>query len=197
MPITPEEARTLVDQQKIAHKLLAGFYQNILASFDRLTKHLGYTFIRWWPTLTSRPCHTGTNPSSKWIWDFLPLYASTFVYNMQGEPTRAQPGNCVLVFRLYCDDGFKQEYRQGYIDPVDMKSKEGSVDLMVYRCIKSSSKSCYDLYNACNWPTTVDVWEEVGHESMRAYLKRYFLEDFITKEDDIKNELVQLITSRR
>jgi hypothetical protein len=197
MQITLDEASALIAQQKVAHKLLAGFYQNILASFDKLVDKCGYTFSGWWPTLTHRPCMARTNPSSKWIWDFLPLYASTFEYKMLKEPAKAQPGNCVLVFRLYCDEGFRQEYRRGYADPVDLESKEGSIELMVYRCIKSDTKSCSELYDVSEWlkPFT-DGWQQnLCPPSMMAYYKRYTLENFITEQDNIQAHLVELTSS--
>lgn len=193
MQITIEEARKLVAQQQIAHKLLAGFYQNLLTSFDRLAAKCDYSFSGWWPALTNRPCQTRTNPSSKWIWDFLPLYSTTFEYKMLAEPTKAQPGNCVLVFRLYCDEGFRTEYRTGYIDPIDLESKDGCIELMVYRCIKSDLKGCSELYSASEWPKPFsDGWQNGGPPSMKVYYKRYLLENFITEQESIQAHLIEL-----
>lgn len=195
MQITVDEARKLIAQQQVAHKLLAGFYQNILASFDRLVAECDYTFSGWWPALTSRPCQARTNPSSKWIWDFLPLYAASFEYKMLEEPAKAQPGNCVIVFRLFCDEGFRNEYRTGYVDPVDLESKGGCVELMIYRCITSSSKRCLDIYNKAEWPKPfTDGWQDVGSSVMRAYYKYYPLEYFITEQDSIKMHLRELLS---
>ncbi|CAK7014850.1 MAG: hypothetical protein DELT_02215 [Desulfovibrio sp.] len=193
MPITVEDARKLIAQQQVAHKLLAGFYQNLLTSFDRLVAKCGYTFSGWWPALTNRPCQARTNPSSKWIWDFLPLYAATFEYKMQEEPAKSQPGNCVLIFRLFCDEGFRSEYRTGYVDPVDLESKDGCIELMVYRCIKADTKRCSELYDASEWPKPFeDGWQNICPPSMRAYYKRYPLEAFITEHDSIQTHLIDL-----
>lgn len=197
MQITIEEARTLIAQQQIAHKLIAGFYQNVLASFDRLTDKCGYKFSGWWPTLTDRPCQARTNPSSKWIWDFLPLYASTFEYRMKEEPETSQPGNCVLIFRLYCDEAFRSENRTGHIDPVDLVSKEGCVELMVYRSLKSDPKKCFDIYGESEWPKPFnDGWQkDICPPSMSVYYKRYPLEQFISNQEDIQNQLIQLTSA--
>jgi hypothetical protein len=197
MQITIEEAGTLIAQQQVAHKLLAGFYQNILPSFDKLAGECGYVFSYWRPSLTNRPCQARTNPSSKWIWDFLPLYASTFEYKMLEEPAKAQPGNCVLIFRLFCDEGFREEYRTGYVDPVDLESKEGSIELMVYRCIKSDTRSCSKLYEASEWLTPfIDGWQQnLCPPSMMAYYKRYPLENFITEQENIQAHLVELTSN--
>lgn len=193
MQITAEEARTLIAQQQVAHKLLAGFYRNLLTGFDRLVSKCGYTFSSWRPTLTDRPCQARTNPTSKWVWDFLPLYASTFEYKMREEPAKAQPGNCVLILRLFCDEGFRSEYRTDYVDPVDLESKDGCVELMVYRCIKSDSKSCSELYDASQWPQPFsEGWQNVCPPSMRAYYKRYSLENFIMEQNEIQAHLKEL-----
>ena len=193
MPISIEEARTLVAQQQVAHKLIAGFYQNILADLGRLAANCGYTFSGWWPTLTDRPCQARTNPTSKWIWDFLPLYASTFEYKMLEEPTKAEPGNSVLIFRLYCDEAFRSEYRTSFIDPVDMESKQGGIELIVYRCLKSDAKSCFELYNGTEWPKPfTDGWQDVGSKNMKAYYQLFPLEYFIVEQDAIQTLLSDL-----
>lgn len=191
MHITAEEARQLVTQQQIAHKLLAGLYQNLLKGFDRLASDCGFAFNGWWP-LSNRPCQTRTNPSSRPAWDLLPLYAVNFEYTMQKEPEKARPGNCILILRLYCDEGFRSEYRTGYPDPVDLESRGGCVELILYRCIKPSSKTCLELYNEAEWPKPfTDGWQDVGSPAMLAYYKYYPLEYFITEPDSIKAHLVE------
>lgn len=202
MSINLEEAGALVKQQKIAHRLIAGIYQNILASFDNLGSKCDFVFDYWWPTWTNRPCQSKTNPTTKWIWDFLPLYASTFRYKMLKEPPNALPGNSLLVFRLYCDEGFRKENRKGgYIDPVDLDSKDGSVEIMVYRCIEPDSQSFSDLYDAekfneeKQWLNPfVEGWQKTSSSAIMGYYKRYLLEDFITGQENIE-ALIKELTS--
>lgn len=198
MQITAEEARTLVNQLQIAHKLLAGFYQNIMAIFNRLAENSGYDFGGWSPSYTDRPCRAQTNPSTKWIWDFLPLYASFFEYKKIDNSSSAQPGDCILAFRLFCDEGFKAEYRKGYVDPVDLESKEGSVEVMIYRCIKGDSNSCYEIYGTCEWcrESPEAGWQKVGHEKMVAYYKRYPLDQFIMNQEPVQ-ALITNVTAEK
>ena len=197
MSITIEEARELVKQQQISHRLIAGFYQNILKEFEDLAQLCGYTFKSWEPSYTDWPGRGRTNPSSKWIWDFLPLYASTFEYVMENEPEQAQPGNCVIVFSLRCDEGFSKAcQRTGYVDPVDLNSEQGSIEIRVFRCSKSSSKGCYELYQNCGWPEqSADEWQDVGCAEMEAHYKQYPLEEFIAKKDEVQAYLQELIKS--
>ena len=198
MSITIEEARELVKQQQISHRLIAGFYQNILKEFEKLANSCGYTFRNWWPSLTDRPCRNSTNPSSKWIWDFLPLYASTFEYVMENEPEQAQLGNCVIVFNLRCDEGFSKAcQRTGYVDPVDLNSEQGSIEIRVFRCFESPFKGyCYELYQNCGWPEqSADEWQDVGCAEMKAHYKRYPLEEFIAKKDEVLAYFQKLIKS--
>ena len=193
MQITAEEASYLVEQQQIAHKLLAGFYRNILACFNQLAKKCGYSFYQWEPLETAWPGKA--NPSTKWIWDYLPLYASCFVYKKSDEQTHARPGDCVLVFRLYCDEGFRSVWRTGYVDPVDLESKEGCVEMMIYRCISASRSSCSDLFNETQWPELkppfAEGWYDVESQNMKAYYRRYSLENFITQQDSIHANIIE------
>ena len=99
----------------------------------------------------------------------------------------------MLAFRLYCDEGFRSEYRRGYVDPVDMQSKEGCVELAVYRCIKDGSKSCLALYDDSSWPNAfVDGWQNVCPPSMRVNYKRYSLADFIVGQGTVQAHLSEL-----
>ena len=115
---------------------------------------------------------------------------------MQGKDEKAaRPGHCVLRFRLFCDEGFKKdpENQRTGLDPCDLKSEEGSVELVVYRCIKSGSESAVKLLEEDRWPMpSEDGWQDIGLKSMKAYYKRYLLENYITKQDTIQNDLDEL-----
>jgi len=193
--ISKKDASKLIAQQQIAHKLLAGFYENILACFTRLADECGgYTFFRWGPFLTERTCQRLVNPFIRSIWEFLPLYASDFVYKLSDEPEEAQPGNCVLTFRLHCDEGFKSHNDP----PVKLESQSGSIKVYIDRCVKPDTMSVSKRYDTYYWPDQFNdgMWHDTESLYMKTYYKRYLLEDFIREQDSIQKHLCELTSKK-
>ena len=140
----PRTALQLVTQLQQAHRLAAGFYQRILPLFDQIASQaLDAEFWFWEPSETSRPCRSGTRPSSSWAWDYLPLFASNHAYRDWDGDT-AQQGDKTLVFRLFLDHDFRRTSSlragvKGQPDPLQLNG-QAIVEVTLFRCLENSDK---------------------------------------------------------
>ncbi|WP_405119758.1 hypothetical protein [Pseudomonas leptonychotis] len=89
MDMNRDQAASLANQVQRSHRLLAGFYKRMLPALDDLASNFGANFWYWGPISFDRPCNSSTKPSSKWVWDFLPLIAAQFVYTRNDDGNQA------------------------------------------------------------------------------------------------------------
>ena len=147
-----------------AHRLAAGFYQRILPLFDQIASQaLDAEFWYWEPSENSRPCRSGTRPSSSWAWDYLPLFASNHAYRDRNGDT-ALKGDKTLIFRLYIDDDFRQNSTlrastKGQPDPLQL-SGNAVVEVNLYRCLQDSDNHFWDLLKQVSWPAHQPDWQQ-------------------------------------
>ncbi|MGH1411240.1 MAG: hypothetical protein ACRAUW_17310 [Aeromonas sp.] len=159
-----EHTTQLVTQLQQAHRLAAGFYQRILPLFDQIASQaLDAEFWYWEPSESSRPCRSGTRPSSSWAWDYLPLFASNHAYRDRNGDT-ALKGDKTLIFRLYIDDDFRQNSTlrtstKGQPDPLQL-SGNAVVEVNLYRCLQDSDHHFWDLLKQISWPAHQPDWQQ-------------------------------------
>ncbi len=159
-----EQTTHLVTQLQQAHRLAAGFYQRILPLFDQIASQaLDAEFWYWEPSENSRPCRSGTRPSSSWAWDYLPLFASNHIYRDWDGDT-AQQGDETLVFRLYIDDSFRQDSSlrtrvKGQPDPLELDG-QAVVEVSLFRCLQDSDKHFDELWRRVPWPARQWDWKQ-------------------------------------
>ncbi|ELM3723720.1 hypothetical protein RYR28_002515 [Edwardsiella piscicida] len=159
-----EQTTQLVTQLQQAHRLAAGFYQRILPLFDQIASQaLDAEFWYWEPSETSRPCRSGTRPSSSWAWDYLPLFASDHGYrNWDGE--MAKKGDTSLVFRLYIDHEFRHDSSsrsgvKGQPDPLKLDG-QAIVEVSLFSCLQDSDKHFGELWRPLPWPLHQPNWKQ-------------------------------------
>lgn len=163
----PKQIPDLVTQLQQAHILAAGFYQRILPQFDWIASDALFNeFWEWNPCETKRPGQQETQPSSRWAWDYLPLFASAHDYRERNDD-RAQQGDKALIFRLYIDDDFRKDSSlrarsngESEPDPLQMSGK-AVVEVNLYRCRQSSNTLLSDLIKKAGWPAPQpDHWRQ-------------------------------------
>jgi hypothetical protein len=164
MPHDLEQTTQLVTQQQQAHRLAAGFYQRILPLFDQIASQaLDAEFWYWDPSENSRPCRSGTQPSSSWTWDYLPLFASNHAYRDWDGDT-AQQGDKTLVFRLYLDHDFRRTSAlravvKGQPDPLQLDG-QAIVEVSLFRCLENSDQHFDKLWRNVPWPAHQSDWKK-------------------------------------
>ncbi|MGG7595578.1 hypothetical protein ACQ4OD_00885 [Pseudomonas sp. WC1] len=122
-----EQVNVLVNQVQRSHRLLAAFYKRILPSFDEIAAKFGSTFWLWDPIDFERPSRSGTRPSRKWAWDYLPLMNAKFLYiRSDGE----QPA--LLEFHLHTEPTVLKPNRSGNGQPDPLKLGEMSPNVRIY-----------------------------------------------------------------
>lgn len=198
MDVTPEQAQKLVADVQIAHRLVVGFYERLLPTFDSLSDNLGFDFWFWSPTETSRPCGENTRPTKNWLWDMVPLFAAEHAYRkVNGK--RLKVGDMALSFNVYIDDNFNSDVREvlghkGKPDPILLPLGKGTIAVDLYRATKRSNESFEQAWENANEPTPeLSSWHSV-HPNMQAVALRVLLADFISEPEATRNLLRTLIS---
>lgn len=193
MNSTPEEITHLVQQVQIAHRLCVGFYQRLLPTIEEVATALGCSFCLWSPQETSRPAGQYTAPQSKWAWDFVPMFATQYVYERVASDA-AQQGDMNLTFIVYLDNNFKKDQRKklgvkGQPDPITLPQGEAVVEVYMYRCTEDSKASFDSLWDAAKWPDAEKTdWQIVG-EKIEAITLRWPLAAFIAHKEQVVSKL--------
>ncbi len=159
MSIDFERARKLVADVQIAHRLVVAFYQRLLPSLDDIARQLEFDFWYWEPLHTSRPCTSGRQPTKSWLWDMLPLYASTYVYRKVAGGN-LQATDKAIQFLLHVDEGFMPETRKaakirGEPDPLTLPAGRATLRIDLF---KGSVGECNESFDA--------VWEDTDQPDL-------------------------------
>lgn len=161
MGLNKEDAVKIVEQLQHAHRISVAFYKRILPTLDNIASALNCQFRYWEPLHTSMPGRGTTQPSTKWAWDFTPLFAFHQVY-WRTDGVEAQPSDVGLSLSIYVDDGFTPENRKkigvvGQPDAVTLPPGRGIFQAYVYRPQEASSRPFSEL-----WSEAWDVSGESG-----------------------------------
>lgn len=184
-----EQAVELVENVRIAHRLSVGFYQRMMPLLDTTAEVLDCEFWYWKPVFTARPGASGTQPTRKWLWDMMPLFASRHVYRkVAGGPL--QRGDIAVSFGLYLDDGFKPEKRQtagvkGDPDPVLLPAGAAVLELELYRASDDGGDTFDAVWDKAASPDKKKTaWHQV-HESLQGRWLSMPLPDVVHNPDGL------------
>lgn len=185
----------LVTQLQQAHRLAAGFYHWLLPRFDEIAKEaLNAEFWFWNPTETLRSSNRKDRPSRSWVWDYLPLFASTHAYRDRDGNTALKDGKAV-IFRLYIDNDFRKDSdlrkstnRQP--DPLEMSEKSVSADKAVvevnlYHCQQESDWAL--LKDAGRPARQLNSQEKAQCKALEICSTHRLLADFLADPDSVTN----------
>lgn len=215
---TLEEITYLLKHQKVAHKLLATLYKQLMVSVDRILKNIGFKFKEWHPYIGNFPDEE-TNPLKKNVFFYLPFYSCYYVYikNDHNYDT-AQFGDYVIYVRIILDndiisDDDQQRIKYKNCDQIDINSSSSTIDFLIYRCEDIHTHNlpffnCID--NNLDWQksyTDSYDWDDLEcHDDVSEvndvdieysfYVKTYKLEDFLHDNDSVENELKTIVSER-
>ncbi len=198
MDVTLEQAEKLVVDIQVAHRLVVAFYERLLAGFNSVAAELQFDFWYWDPAETKRPCRSTTQPTKNWLWDMVPMYASSHVYR-RASGQHPQVGDTVLLLRAYADDSFEEERRRaarvkGKPDPLKLPIGEGIIEVELYRWIRA-----YDHEWDPVWAALDDVdpsrpgWQEVK-DGVLANALQFKLADFIHAPEILSGKIGALLS---
>ncbi|MFP3705189.1 hypothetical protein SB783_14350 [Paraburkholderia sp. SIMBA_009] len=172
MGLSIEDAEKMVEQLQFAHRISVAFYKRILPTLDNIASELDCQFRYWEPMHTSMPGRGTTQPSTKWAWDYAPLFAFNQVY-WRTDGVEAQPSDVGLSLCTYIDDGFAPENRKkngavGQPDPVTLPIGSGVLQAYVFRPTKASTRPFSVLWNEIGDPSGDSGQFEAVGEHMKA-----------------------------
>lgn len=100
----------LFHQVRVAHRLLAAYYQRIHDLIEKVSgnKGFGLEFCSWEPTRFATPARRSTNPLNKWSWDLLPGVQTEYLF-FHGDKKEHKVGDWLLAFHVVSDTGVEHE----------------------------------------------------------------------------------------
>lgn len=145
-----KDAEELIQQLQHAHRLSVAFYRRLLPTLDNIAAKLGCEFWYWKTIENSMPCRGSTRPSNKWAWDFVPLYATSYVY-WRIEGSKAKRTDIGLNLCVYIDDAYSSKKQKengitGQPDPITMPPGKGVLRAYIFRPTVDSEHSFSELW---------------------------------------------------
>ncbi|WP_157211392.1 hypothetical protein [Pandoraea sp. B-6] len=183
MGLSREDAVTMVEQLQQAHRISVAFYRRILPTLDNIASELKCQFRYWEPLHTSMPGRATTRPSTKWAWDYVPLFAFNQVYWRTGG-TEAQPSDVGLSLCTYVDDGFNLDNRKksgvtGQPDAVTLPIGNAVLQAYIFRPTEASTRPFSELWKETEDPSGDSGQIEVVGEHMQAIWFEWALADVL------------------
>lgn len=193
MAMTLEKAQEIANNVQEAHRICGAFYQRLFPTIDNIASELNCSFKQWDPLYRSRPCRSGTNPSSKWFWDLLPMIAARIVYS-SGESDQTDVGDFIFEATVIIDDAITPEFRKvkkttGTTDPIELPPADAYLKFSIYRATEHMRQDIIDTWNKCKEPMMNSENFEVVGEGIVAKGFRVSLANFIEDEMPIISEL--------
>ncbi|PID64536.1 MAG: hypothetical protein CR963_00410 [Gammaproteobacteria bacterium] len=95
------ESKELFTQVRVAHRLLAVYYQKIHRLMEEVVSHdeLELEFLSWDPMLFDRPALSRVNQLDRYAFDLLPGVDTEYLF-LRGQRKLQEPGDWLLVFHL-------------------------------------------------------------------------------------------------
>ena len=128
-----KSSEALFTQVRIAHRLLAAYYQRIQHLIDEITTHenLDLSFWFWKPSRFARPTNKGNNPLKKHSWDLLMGVLTEYVF-IHGEKGNNQLGDWILRVNVVSDTSIEKEGTVQNPLEINTPPEEGSSVLRFY-----------------------------------------------------------------
>ncbi len=100
------ESKKLFAQVRVAHRLLAAYYQKIQHLIEEVRSHdeLGLEFYTWTPVLFDSPVRRTSNQLERCAWDLLPGINTEYVF-LHGDGNFQKIGDWLLAFYVISDTG--------------------------------------------------------------------------------------------
>lgn len=192
MDITSEELESLIEKQQIAHKLIAGFYINTLSAIRDIAFEFDTEFENWEPIENARPGRGSSHPLDKWIWDYLPLYASRYYYRKANMGEKCKKGDFAFHFDLYFDYGF-HEIANGYIEPSKMQSGTSLVIVSIYAAQNDAKHSFDVLWDEAPWLVPGERWQDSENGILYGAGEQFELKEVILHPETLKKHIENII----
>ncbi|MGQ7745156.1 hypothetical protein ACUNDQ_13190 [Pectobacterium brasiliense] len=94
-----------LQQVRQAHRICAGFYQQVLPRIERVRELMDVQFLQWIPISFDPSPSKGVSPFKYWGWNFLPLMDTSFTFFKKSAslPRYFSPNDYILDIRLITD----------------------------------------------------------------------------------------------
>lgn len=147
------ESKALFSQVRVAHRLLAAYYQRIQGVIKKVAEDsLELRFYYWRPTRFSRPLRRSGNQLRKWSWDLLPGVQTEYVF-VHGEKKKQQLGDWILRVHVVTDTGVESE--ESAKNPLEVKvSPEDGHSVCRFYVVAPRTHLTGDWYG--------NVWRSLG-----------------------------------
>ncbi|MCA6952104.1 hypothetical protein [Pectobacterium polaris] len=103
-----------LQQVRQAHRICAGFYQQVLPRIERVRELMDVQFIQWIPISFGPSPSKGVSPFKFWGWNFLPLMDTSFTFFKKSAslPRYFSPNDYILDIRLITDSELESGRRE-------------------------------------------------------------------------------------
>ena len=126
-----KSSEAIFTQVRIAHRLLAAYYQRLHHLIDEIHEDLGLSFWFWKPSRFARPTKKGNSPLKKHSWDLLMGVLTEYVF-IHGKKGHNQLGDWVLRINVVSDTVIEQEASVKNPLEVNTPPEDGSSVLRFY-----------------------------------------------------------------
>ncbi|ASY80253.1 hypothetical protein BJK05_09675 [Pectobacterium polaris] len=101
-----------LQQVRQAHRICAGFYQQVLPRIERVQELMDIRFFQWNSISFESSPSKSVSPFKCWKWDFLPLMDTSFTFIKKSESRYFCPNDYILDIRLITDSELEWKHRE-------------------------------------------------------------------------------------
>ncbi|GKX47583.1 hypothetical protein [Pectobacterium carotovorum] len=101
-----------LQQVRQAHRICAGFYQQVLPRIERVQELMDIRFLQWNSISFESSPSKSVSPFKCWKWDFLPLMDTSFTFIKKSESRYFCPNDYILDIRLITDSELEWKHRE-------------------------------------------------------------------------------------
>ncbi|PKX83630.1 hypothetical protein A0G02_08830 [Pectobacterium peruviense] len=101
-----------LQQVRQAHRICAGFYQQVLPRIERVQELMDMRFLQWNSISFDSSPSKSVSPFKCWKWDFLPLMDTSFTFIKKSASRYFCPDDYILDIRLITDSELEWKHRE-------------------------------------------------------------------------------------
>jgi hypothetical protein len=179
--------KALIDVKK-AYRLVYLYTASILDAVQRISQEFNCSFYVWTPTYYLTPPRRTSPPfpPSRWAWDMIPFYNTSFLFLSEGANSNTQKkGDWMLDIHIETDSSF-EEFIESNEEPNPLNFKppekaESNFYLQLIYCIQPNKFNWYHFWQNTDYPDEeVDVIEE--YKGLRYIGRKYELSKLFTEK---------------